>query len=320
MKRKRKSEENSSLELLLDTMCNTFGGIMFIAILLVILCSMNDFTKPNSEKNIKSKMTPQQVEELKAKVRLKKMRLDKALNKIKIPANMINSKELKLSIDYQRLKGQLAKTNIEKIILAYDLKDSIQEQQKIKQQNIIDSQTLRNEKRAIRKIKLENSKLKLKTKIAHNVASTNEITPPQEKNTNKIPTFAVVKSNRLYLLFKSSSINPVQINGFNKEAFSDSFQLFFSDDNKELRCIPKLGHGELINSDILIKKNIEKTYTLFPKTRYFIWFIVHADSIKSFIKIRKYLHRNKFEYTWQPYMSDANLRIYTVEEANYKSY
>lgn len=320
MKRKRNNEENSSLELLLDTMCNTFGGIMFIAILLVILCSMNDFTKPTPEENVKSEMTPQQVEELKAQVRLKKMRLDKALKKIKIPANMINSKELKLSIDHQRLKGQLAIINIEKIILADDLKDDIQKQKQIEKQNIVDSQTLRNNKKKVRKIKQENSKLKLKIKIADNAASTNEITPPQEKTTNKIPAFAVVKNNRLYLLCKSSRINPVQGNRLNKNAFSDSFQLFFSNGHRALRFLPKPGYGELINSDILVEKNIKNAYKLFPKNRYFISFRVHADSIKSFIKIRKYLHSNNFSYIWSPCMNDANLIVKISQGTKYKSY
>ena len=40
MKRYRKKVESSSLELLLDTMCNTFGGVMFIAISLVVIISL----------------------------------------------------------------------------------------------------------------------------------------------------------------------------------------------------------------------------------------------------------------------------------------
>lgn len=37
MSRRRSSEDGSSLELLLDTICNTFGGILFISLLVVIL-------------------------------------------------------------------------------------------------------------------------------------------------------------------------------------------------------------------------------------------------------------------------------------------
>lgn len=36
----RRKSEDSSLELLLDTMCNTFGGVMFIAILLSVMVSI----------------------------------------------------------------------------------------------------------------------------------------------------------------------------------------------------------------------------------------------------------------------------------------
>ena len=37
---RRRQDEDSSLELLLDTMCNTFGGVMFIAISLAVMLSM----------------------------------------------------------------------------------------------------------------------------------------------------------------------------------------------------------------------------------------------------------------------------------------
>ncbi len=40
IRRRKPEEEDSSLELLLDTMCNTFGGVMFIAISLLVIISM----------------------------------------------------------------------------------------------------------------------------------------------------------------------------------------------------------------------------------------------------------------------------------------
>ena len=39
MRKRRNTEDDSSLELLLDTMCNTFGGVMFIAIMLFVIIS-----------------------------------------------------------------------------------------------------------------------------------------------------------------------------------------------------------------------------------------------------------------------------------------
>ena len=43
MKRRHRLEDESSLELLLDTMCNTFGGVMFIAIAIFVVASANTF-------------------------------------------------------------------------------------------------------------------------------------------------------------------------------------------------------------------------------------------------------------------------------------
>ena len=37
MSRRKQQNDNGSLELLLDTICNTFGGILFISLLVVIL-------------------------------------------------------------------------------------------------------------------------------------------------------------------------------------------------------------------------------------------------------------------------------------------
>lgn len=40
MRRRAKSEENGSLDLLLDTLCNTFGGILLISLLVIILLNV----------------------------------------------------------------------------------------------------------------------------------------------------------------------------------------------------------------------------------------------------------------------------------------
>ncbi len=44
----RRRSEGSSLDLLLDAMCNTFGGVMFIAILLTVMISIRSLEKKNA--------------------------------------------------------------------------------------------------------------------------------------------------------------------------------------------------------------------------------------------------------------------------------
>ncbi|WDI43738.1 hypothetical protein [Bremerella sp. P1] len=61
MRRRRRSNSADSLELLLDTICNTFGGVLFIAILVVILLRMTG--ESNEEKPIES-VAPEHFQEL----------------------------------------------------------------------------------------------------------------------------------------------------------------------------------------------------------------------------------------------------------------
>ena len=68
-----KEEDNSSLELLLDTMCNTFGGVMFIAITLaVVLFSRNALEavkSPEQRHEERQEELLRRMDELKAKLR-----------------------------------------------------------------------------------------------------------------------------------------------------------------------------------------------------------------------------------------------------------
>ena len=68
-----KEEDNSSLELLLDTMCNTFGGVMFIAITLaVVLFSRNvaeNVKTPEQRQEQRLEEIQRQIDELKAKLK-----------------------------------------------------------------------------------------------------------------------------------------------------------------------------------------------------------------------------------------------------------
>lgn len=69
---KKNHETESSLELLLDTMCNTFGGVMFIAIALIVVLSISSkISTPETEET--KEISPQRLEELQAELeKLKK--------------------------------------------------------------------------------------------------------------------------------------------------------------------------------------------------------------------------------------------------------
>ncbi|MEO8166385.1 MAG: hypothetical protein ABI619_13420, partial [Betaproteobacteria bacterium] len=54
--RRRTNTDDSSLELLLDTICNTFGGILFISMLVVILLNMTSEAVEDSPPSPKTQL------------------------------------------------------------------------------------------------------------------------------------------------------------------------------------------------------------------------------------------------------------------------
>lgn len=81
---KRRSNDESSLELLLDTICNTFGGIVFISLLVVVLLSMSSHQEgsepPTQDAQLAMKQAEIQREDLTSKLeRLKSLAADQEL-------------------------------------------------------------------------------------------------------------------------------------------------------------------------------------------------------------------------------------------------
>ena len=68
MSKRNRGRENS-LELLLDTICNTFGGILFIAILIVILLRMTSKTEADTDMTQVSEAEQLQLEQQHAELR-----------------------------------------------------------------------------------------------------------------------------------------------------------------------------------------------------------------------------------------------------------
>ena len=71
---RRRATQGDSLELFLDTICNTFGGIIFIAILVAILSQTKGMVK-NDTSDSEQTLTPSEVRDL-------KQRLAEAISKI----------------------------------------------------------------------------------------------------------------------------------------------------------------------------------------------------------------------------------------------
>lgn len=141
-----KGEQESSLELLLDTMCNTFGGVMFIAISLVVIISM---TSTNSSEEEKS---PASAEELNAVIAGLRVQLEdisrEQMALAEIDATMNADPRLKQLSEIAALEATLEKlelkTNVEQQALSV-ARLALEETQRKAQENLAQGQKMREE-------------------------------------------------------------------------------------------------------------------------------------------------------------------------------
>ena len=74
MSRRYKQDETDSLDMLLDALCNMFGGIIFIALLVVIMSSNPSDTEPDTEATAAQESDEEQI----ARMQLEQLNLELA--------------------------------------------------------------------------------------------------------------------------------------------------------------------------------------------------------------------------------------------------
>ena len=137
----RKREEESSLELLLDTMCNTFGGVMFIAILLSVTISINGAKQTPQVADPEEKITQvkqsittlqQELADLMTATRLQAQKL----------AEMKNDPRLQLVQEIALLEQMCKERNIARNLALQNLNlsRSALKAQEVKTQSVVDEQ------------------------------------------------------------------------------------------------------------------------------------------------------------------------------------
>ena len=117
---KKSSDLESSLELLLDTMCNSFGGVMFIAISLIIVLTMTSKADVSNSENFKN------LEEMQARLEELKKEFKELENKTSDISSLIeqlkNDPRRKYLADIVNLETQIKKLTAENELLSVEQK------------------------------------------------------------------------------------------------------------------------------------------------------------------------------------------------------
>ena len=293
----------SSLDLLLDTICNMFGSIILITLLIVITTTENpieqteDNREPNREDIARRIHTANlQVQNLKAEIKIEQT---------KRPVYSTESKRIE-SIQEQVKEAEktlqdslsIQSSAIELISpRSSELLKNFQERTRFLQGKITELENqIANEKRRQPELQAELTKLESSRKelVAQ---KTENLRLPKTKETTKKASFVFCIHGEIYPLLVYDASGDLELfPGIEIRKVSSSSTSY----------IPRLGHG-LPNSLEAVRSAFKNT----PENRYLACY-VFPDSVDAFRRLRKALEGMPIEVGWDPQKTGEPL-IFTSE-------
>ena len=276
---KKSRENDSSLELLLDTMCNTFGGVMFIAIALTVVLSIVskvsvDETAAGDLEAMKKQLSQlqSQVDELHSRNQLRKEVLKTLENdprKLLIQEIMLlEQKKQELELKNNLLLPQIAlqkKNNqiAEKKKMDINSRITVAELQK----NTLDTENTL----------LENKIFQLQEEIKR--LSSGHISFKTMSSTRKTPYFLAVYNNSLWRIGPEISTGKPHSDMSSKESDGK----IICEINSNAPGVPLLENGKISQAAMALLDSL-------PADR-FPNFSLHSNSVRDFCIMREYLKK-----------------------------
>lgn len=311
MGRRRKNSPSSSLELLLDTMCNTFGGVMFIAISLTVIASM---------------MTPQASTESQsqavknaAELRTEIASLQDTLEALKMRRS---AKEdiLRRFGDDPRLALLTQITEAEESLKHLTVQTQLQSlaDSQLRNENalltlILDSprrilaelqnrQTALSEHQRLTEKELQSLKTQMKSQMVVRRIVFKKLQPVTDQSA---PYFMLISRDRLYHIGPLDPVNP------EKTIHSDVLSLSVSG---FIQCEPKSGTVLAIN-DRLVPSALSSLRL--PADR-FLSFQVSPESANTFYQLANELKKQQIPYRWSAIFPGNEAGFAISSEAEYE--
>ena len=300
-----KGELPGSMDLLLDTMCNTFGGVMFIAIsmaLTISLCQSKLDPKEMEEQ------AQQQLEELqKENIRLqdKQKDLDKRMEELR--KRPVVKPDVSEELAEQVAQLEMLKRHRERQgqRLKQQLKKVTDENRKLKSDNDKNSKKLAADKKKYveskdkldkRYAELQEENGRLRSTLAQ--IPTRSLHFARNKRTKAAPYIVIIKNDRLYRL------------GY--KSFESSREVTVRREGDYLHLTPT--HGVSIQSAMTYRA--QDVLPEFNRNRHFAWIMVDPDSFEAFVRFRRFMRKLNFDVFWY---TTEKMFLVLVENADYSA-
>ena len=297
MGRRRKGAVADSLDLFLDTICNAFGGLLFLAILLTLLVQMRSSDDSGSAREVVSEV---ELERLALEISTAERRREE-----------LNAHVSKLS----QLAGEMKGSPLQK--QASNIEELQKKLEPLLSQIQSESQQVESMLREIRELQEQMAKLEVelplarealaqaKQNLSESLTSRQEtVEAPVERVTLKSPICLLVRYNRVYLVFRDD-LNQA----LNLEHVEDKSS------QKGIVVQPKPGSGW----DLTSSAGLERVRELFAKASPLDRFCsigVWPDSYGDFEKIKKVMIEGGFNYQLIPLTTEERISYGVSDEAS----
>ena len=281
---RRQSEKTDSLEMLLDTMCNAFGGLILIAILIAILAKppIPEGGDPEVEivKVQIETLTPE-AEDLQAEKEEKTKKVDA------IDPAVTNLVQQRLDLNIKIAASTSTLTN-----LATTPEEKEKMKEKIKVEQAMNEQKIKDLSEA------ENQLAKIQTQVAQaNKGKPVTVRGPRARGIKKKETHIIIKDGQWWAA-------DYFVNGKQKENIIGC--RIEMKNGRKWRQVPVPGKGVRIVKDEaqLAQSPIGSFFKIFPRTTHWCYFHVHKNSFAEFRILKEVVLKAGVDYGWGPYTKD----------------
>ena len=311
--RRRKNTVRSSFDLFLDTVCNTFGGVLFIAIMVVI--QVRHVTeRPIPETCSPERMAEllQQVEKLVTEIDSATILLDTIRKTLPEPVGENDKRIIALYSERLEKKNDLivqkaertrefiaqTKENAELERRINELAEKLNKAQAVESQLLQTVQNLRDTQRTleqktadlqtlVRRLEAEVTQKARRVQDKHDLDKNTrqeELLLPKMQDAGRLtPFYLVLRFNRLYVV-----------------AHRGDF-----DYRGNLLGVPKKNRGFWIDDTDAVKRQIRNTFQSASPSTQFIGIFVYGDSVDSFYVVRDTIIDAGFRYELIPSPDDT---------------
>jgi hypothetical protein len=279
-----KRSEGSSLDLFLDTICNAFGGIMFISILISILIQMrgNEPDNPDRDKGLS------EAEALQKQTQISELQL-----KTEILSQSIADRERLLFNDDT---AEVSELQAKRDAIRQQLENMQKEQQSLLGESAKRDQEIRKTEEELKELeeRLNDAKIALSERSkevddALDAAETNT-TLPKVTSTQKGNLIFAMRFGKLYLL---SDLTGGNANGINsKHAIATSTPVGVS-------VTLRQDAGWVLDTDEA-RKELKDLMNSHPSATTYFTIAVWPDSFEDFLKWKESLVQEGYDYDLTP--------------------